>query len=274
MARGSFSWGSKRLKWARSFLSQWNRKINELEYADSVVGLYTVIPEKLNMAYLKSHIGSQADINAFQRRLERMQATKNPTGMEWIETPKGRMRVPKSVETTNGQVEILGEVQSKKEEVKRQNKIARKSSARSKGIITEASVEIPDRMLDGIKADQIFSNNRNVESLAEKYLEMIATYDDDGLLSDTVDIVNWYLDNAPEKLEGVYDGSSYIPEIEYVYQSLWSLAHAKYRASAKGVKTRKTKTGLPSTVNARSRVNRVNQWWERKFQEDFGQSWS
>ena len=273
MARGAFSWGAKRLKWARSFLSQWNRKVNELEYADSVVGLYDVIPDKMDMSYLKSHIGSQAQINAFQRRLERLQASKNPKGMEWVDTPRGRMRVPKSVENERGQVEILGEVQSKKEEVKRQNKAARKSSARKKGIINEFSVEIPEDSVSRITADQVFSNNRNVESLAEEYLKMIDVYDDDFVLTDTVEILNWYLQNAPEKLSDIYDGSSEVPQIYYVYDALYNYAMARSRA-ATGVKSRRTKTGLSSVVNSRARVNRINQWWERRFQQDFGQSWS
>ena len=271
MAASEFKWTPRRIKQAREASRVFNRAVNRIRKLNEQYDLYDVVPENISPEYIMNHSGSQADLNAWTRRAENMTLKANKKSFERIQTPTGNVSVPKVVKDYLGRRIMATEYESAKKEQKRQDRKARELQ-REYNALPSAGEQFQEWGSKVYDASSVFANNINVVSHFEKYVDMISHYDDQMVLSETVEIVQWMMDNAPSALKRIYESGSEIPEIEYVYQRLKNYQDARRRVR-KGTKGRKTTTGLTSETNALNKLHAINTWWRMKFNEQTGQEW-
>lgn len=274
MAGRVIKWTASNLKLASEAARLINRGVNRLARANKALGIYDYVPENVTSEYIRMHVNTKADLDAWLERGRSMTVKHGKKkGIEFmsVEVDGQRMTIPVA-EVYGGRSMPMSEAVSARREQKRQDRRARRLK-KQHGRTELDGEQFQEWGKGEFMPGDVFSNNVNIESHFEKYLAVIAQYDDLGVLSETVDIVNWLLEKAIGALKRIYESGDEIPQIEFIYWQLVHYQQARKRA-AKGVKARKTKTGLSTEANALNSLNRINRWWMQQFHQQTGNRWA
>ena len=271
MARGKSGRSGSSSDRIGSIARKINLGIDRMEKVNSIYHIYETVPSKVTSEYIRNHVGSQDDIDAWELRADAMYPSKGYVEFKKYDVNGTTVTVPVP-EKYNGEYMPASEAYAARAEQARQDERARKLKEEygKESSDGEQFQEWGDEEFDPY---DVFSNNVNVQSHFEMYLSVIADNDDMHVLSETVSIVNWLLDNAVWALKKIYESGEQIPQIEYVY---WQLVHYQEtrRRAAMGVKARKTKNGESSVSNALNSLNHINKWWLQQFSIHTGERWS
>lgn len=273
MAGRGFVLGAKRLAKLTENVRLFNRSINRLAKVNSELQIYTELPDNLTVGDVKKSISNKSDYDSWIDYLQSFSVKYNKEQMVPVQTSFGTVNVPKPKIDSSGNARPINEYEHALEEKRRQNKRARKVQKEQNvtGMESDFAQEWSDD--DTVNANDVYKNNASAISNFEFYLYTISENDDDGILAETVEIVNWLMENRPDVLTRIMESGEPIPTIEYLYRVLMNYSNAKGR-SASRVKSRRTKNGETSLSNAYSKLNQINSWWISAFHKYTGQNWA